>query len=757
MTDHKNEFSQEQERLAFTQAYMDQLIAAQHSGQEELKKRQEDTLARLDFKDSSLRYQEMLSHANFMKMSKDQLESLTHLRNKPYFARIDFHRKEKPDRETFYIGKTSLFDRETQLPIILDWRSPLSNVYYEGRLGDVSYVAHGETYEGNVSLKRQYEMDEGRLIDFRDIDMTTKDDLLQDSLAKNSDNRLTEIVATIQEEQNRIIRADLRKPIIVQGAAGSGKTTIALHRISYFLYTMREVFKPEEMLILAPNRLFIHYIEEVLPELGVQRSRQSTYQDFVKQVVGLTWPVVSQHQVLMEAVEQTGKNKPLQAAEYKGSKEFKNVLDRYLKHIKKTYRVTEGLTLAGFKIKSPKAINRLFYEEYSYFPYQTRVKKIKEVLRSELRRKKKEILTKMASKYDEELDKALYGMRDPDKRKKRVSFLITRKEERLEEIKKEARYAVQRCMKQYPKHQAADLYRELFDDQLFAGLTAENRDDLREVQAESIEQFKKKRWSAEDLAAILYLHSFVTGLDRDDQAKKVVIDEAQDYSFLEIYSLRRALHTDLFTIVGDLAQGIYQYRGLKNWEVLIDDIFHQAQYLTLQKTYRTTIEIMDLANEQLQKMPENLPEAEPVVRHGEKPMFVPIQVWEDRREEMITHLQAAGMKTMAIVTKTSQEAEQLDAALPVELGFVKMDEHQEMGERMIVPAYLAKGLEFDVVFLYTDEHPYTLNELDVKLLYVAMTRPLHKLYMIGSRPEDFLLEETSSSWFEKQKDTGKEK
>lgn len=172
-----DEFQYEKDRLDFTKAYMERMIAAQESGRASLKQRQDDTLENLDFQDSSLRYQEMLSHANFMKMSRDQLDNLKSLRRKPYFARIDFHRKENPEKEQFYIGKVSLFDRETQLPIILDWRSPLANVYYEGRLGEVSYEALGVRYEGEVSLKRQYQIDEGELMDYRDIDVTAKDDL----------------------------------------------------------------------------------------------------------------------------------------------------------------------------------------------------------------------------------------------------------------------------------------------------------------------------------------------------------------------------------------------------------------------------------------------------------------------------------------------------------------------------------------------------------------------------------------------------
>ena len=674
MTNQHNDFSKEIERLTFTKAYMDQLIASQQSDQESLKKRQEDTLARLDFKDSSLRYQEMLSHANFMKMSKDQLESLTHLRNKPYFARIDFHRKEKPEQEVFYIGKMSLFDRETQLPIILDWRSPLANVYYEGRLGDVSYEAHGDVYEGEVSLKRQYQIEDGELLDFRDIDMTTKDELLQDSLAQNSENRLTEIVATIQEEQNDVIRADIRKPIIVQGAAGSGKTTIALHRISYFLYTMRDIFDPEELLILAPNRLFIQYISEVLPELGVQRARQTTYEDFVKLVIGVDWPVISQHEVLMNAVEGTGEEGTLWEAGYKGSKAFKQVLNTYLQEVKKQYRITGNFTLAGFTIKSAKAINRLFYNDYSYFPYQVRVQKIKAVLQSELRRKKKQILTKMAEKYDEELDKALYGFKDPAKRKKRVSFLITRKEERLKEVEKEARTSVQRFMKNYPKHTLVELYEALFKEDVFPLLIEEDSEQLRQMRRQTRLLLKKKMWSAEDLAPLLYIQSFVSGVDRDFKAKKVVIDEAQDYSYLEIYSLRRAFQTDLFTIVGDLAQGIYRYRGLKHWQTLIDDVFQQANYLTLQKTYRTTIEIMNLANELLQLMPDRLPTSEPVVRHGDKPAFLHLSNWQEKLTTLITHAKQQGMNTFAIVTKTDVEADQVYEELPEGLGFMKMGE-----------------------------------------------------------------------------------
>ncbi|MCA0983965.1 AAA family ATPase [Halobacillus yeomjeoni] len=740
----------EKDRLSFTKAYMDQLIASQQSGQEALKKRQEDALAKLDFKDSSLRYQEMLSHANFMKMSKDQLETLIKLRNKPYFARIDFHRREKPEREMFYIGKTSLFDRETQYPIILDWRSPLANVYYEGRLGEVSYEAHGETYEGDVSLKRQYQIEEGELIDFRDIDITTKDDLLQESLSQNAENRLTEIVATIQEEQNQVIRADLRKPIIVQGAAGSGKTTIALHRISYFLYTLREIFKPEELLILAPNRLFIQYISEVLPELGVQRSKQTTFAGFVKEVTGIDWPVVSQHDVLMKVMEGENSDAPIElwTAGYKGSREFKDLLNRYIQEVKKSYRIHEDFRLAGFKIKSAKAVNRLFHKEYDYFPYEVRVQKIKAVLQSELLRKKKQILAKVAEKYDQELDKALYGLKDPAKRKIRVSFLITKKEEKLKEIKKESRSAVSRYMKQFPKVKLMEIYKQLYTEDVFNSLIDGKCEELEQLRQKTEQHLKNKKLFSEDLAALLYIQTFLTGIEKEYQAKKIVIDEAQDYTFLEIYSLRRAFQTDLFTIVGDLAQGIYRYRGLQNWQVLSDGVFRKVNYHTLQKTYRTTVEIMSLANELLSSMSEDLPKAEPVVRHGNLPTFIPKDRWKKTFLKQLEELKADGMKSFAIVTKTKKEAALVEEELQgIPTEFVQLDEQEEMNDYLILPAYLAKGLEFDVVYLFCHSYPYVQQEIDIKLLYVAMTRPLHQLFMVGNQAEDFLLDRINSDLY----------
>jgi DNA helicase-2/ATP-dependent DNA helicase PcrA len=174
---------------------------------------------------------------------------------------------------------------EDQKLIIVDWRAPIANMYYESRLGDASYQCPDGKISGTLSLKRQFSIEKGRLEEIFDIDITTNDQFLQSYLGASADNRLKDIVSTIQAEQNRVIRANMERPLIVQGVAGSGKTTIALHRIAYLIYNYGKSFVPENFMIIAPNRLFLNYISEVLPELGVERVKQTTFEDFAREVI----------------------------------------------------------------------------------------------------------------------------------------------------------------------------------------------------------------------------------------------------------------------------------------------------------------------------------------------------------------------------------------------------------------------------------------------------------------------------------------
>ncbi len=197
----------------------------------------------------------------------------------PYFARVDFKAYTEEKCEEIYIGKTNIFDDDLNIAVV-DWRAPISSIYYNGTIGKTQYTCPEGILHGDLRLKRQYNIEIGELLNYNDIDITTNDKLLQDCLNEKSDIRLKNIVSTIQAEQNKIIRASMSKPLIVQGVAGSGKTTVALHRIAYLVYNYEKSFKPDEFLIIAPNKFFLDYISNVLPDLGVDYVRQQTFEEF---------------------------------------------------------------------------------------------------------------------------------------------------------------------------------------------------------------------------------------------------------------------------------------------------------------------------------------------------------------------------------------------------------------------------------------------------------------------------------------------
>jgi DNA helicase-2/ATP-dependent DNA helicase PcrA len=749
------DFYEEIDRLRFTKKYMEMLIQARELDEESFKKSAKESLEGIDLKDSSLSYLNMLTNSSMIQRTEEEIRSLKKIYHKPYFARINYQANDKSDEEILYFGKASLFDRETQDPIIVDWRSPIANLYYDGRLGDVTYEAEGEIYEGNLSLKRQYIIEEGELKAIRDVDLTTTDELLQESLSTSSSNRLTDIVSTIQEEQNRIIRADLNKPIIVQGAAGSGKTTIALHRISYFIYTYAEYFKPEQLMILAPNNLFIDYISEVLPELGVDRILQMTFSDYVKSCISKKIKLTSPSEKLGKFIDRTYENPEMiqWISSFKGSLTMKIILDRYLEDILESIIPKKDFYLSKFKLYSAGKMRHLMQNEYTYLPYYRRLEKIKDVLQNYVRTEKKVLLKKVEDFYDEKIEKALYSTRlDPDKRKSYVTKVMDKKAELMDDILKQSRVGVQAYIRQIEKHDLIHYFDELFTDK--DQLVKYAEDILDEDQIDFFYDYqvnlrKKRQFEVEDLASLLYLQFHLFGIKKELRARNVVIDEAQDYSYFQLYALKSALETDMFTIVGDLAQGIHSYRGLNDWSIVKEDIFPRATYTTLQKSYRTTVEIMQAANDILSLLPLDLPKVEPVVRHGHKPVFY---YWNEEIEAVekikaeIQRFYSEGMKTIAVIGKTERECVKIEKLFRKhasgELRTQLLRENEEINQEdlIIVHSQLAKGLEFDVVLLFALDEVFELSEIELKLLYVAMTRPLHRLMFFGKSPSVFLLE-----------------
>ncbi|MED3575488.1 RNA polymerase recycling motor HelD [Cytobacillus praedii] len=746
------DFQHEIQRLEFTKKYIDVVIKTAETSKDQFLENMKEAFQDTDALESSMSYLSLLTNARFFEMSREELKNLKVARRKPYFARLDLLREGMEEKESLYIGKTSLYSRENQEQIIVDWRSPIANLYYEGRLGEVHYESYEESFNGYLSLKRQFMIEDGQLDEIRDIDLTTTDELLQESLSKSSSNRLTEIISTIQEEQNKIIRADLNRPIIVQGAAGSGKTTIALHRISYFIYQYKENFAPEQLMILAPSRLFIDYISEALPELGVEKVRQTTLQDYIQACINQKLNIQDDDK-LVRLLENSDRNETQIAAwvsSIKGSPVFHRILTNYITSIYEAFYPSKDFTVDKFRLFSYKKFIQLFKDDYNYLPLYRRLEKLKAVLQNDLAKKKKNMIEKIETYYDDRIERAIYRGKDPDKRRQYVSEALDKKALRLAEIKKAIRSAVSSYMKQFPKKTLIQYYHSLFNDPKLLCHWAEGQ--LTEQEAQNLCQynkriFAKKQFEREDLALLLYLQVHLFGIPKELKAKNIVIDEAQDYSFMELLSLKKALDTDMFTLVGDLAQGIHSYRGLTSWEEVVNNIFPRATYTELQKSYRTTVEIMEKANELLRLLPYSFPVVEPVVRHGESPKFIKRKNGKElvsQIEKQVTRLKKEKFKTIAVIGKTMKDCRHLYGLFKEHSQEpVKLLEEQEKipkDEMVIVPSFLAKGLEFDAVMIVCIEETFSRDsELDIKLLYVAMTRPLHRLFFYGERKEDFII------------------
>lgn len=745
MTQKHPDFEQEQERLTYTKHYMQQLL---DESKRDVKSAQENirhAMADLDYLDSSLSYMNILTNARFFEMARSQKEGLEAIQQKPYFARIHFQ-KDGEDSEMLYIGKTSLFHRETQEPIIVDWRSPVANVYYDGRLGDIEYDVREETFTGHLFSKRQYTIEKGELTSVRDIDLTTNDELLQEALSGKADVRLTEIVSTIQAEQNEIIRAHLKQPIIVQGAAGSGKTTIALHRISYFLYTMGEHFPAEKLMILAPSKLFMDYIADVLPELGVGQICQTTYTEYVLNATGIKLKLNDVNLKLAALTEQVAPDElMLWQSQMKGSLSYTMLIDaslyEYEKSISKQF---EDLYIEKYCIMRGSRLRKLFLSDFAYMPIEKRLERIKTILQSHVRQKKKELLILLNKKYEDALDKALV-IRDDAKRKAEVTKFIDERDWRIPRIEKEAKTTATAYMKRFKKANIKNMYREFVTN---GKLITEHATLWTEEQREAfLRSHSMESWEIEDLAPLYYMHAKIKGISDEWKMRVVFIDEVQDYSVFQLAALKEGLETDMFTMVGDLAQGIHSYRALTSWEPIIE-LFPRATYTTLQKSYRTTIEIMEMANSILMQMDEDLPLVEPVVRHGIDPQFHEMKTCDGNRiVSLLNEIRSRGHRSIALICKTTTEAkavaEQLEDFLPIQL----LSDHSDIDQEklLIVPSHLAKGLEFDAVIVVAFDTPFREHAIDRKLLYVAMTRPMHELHLVGPTREHFLLPAKSIS------------
>lgn len=709
--------------------------------------------------DNSEQFNELIINETLQGSMESRLKNISKSLNKPYFARVDFREDGANKLGRYYIGKMSLLNEDTEEFLIIDWRSPIANLYYEGRLGESSYKCPDGEISGKISLKRQYTIENAKLEEIFDIDITTNDDFLQAALGSNKDNRLKDIVSTIQTEQNKVIRAPMWNPLIVQGAAGGGKTTIALHRIAYLMYHYEKTLKPENFMIIAPNSFFLSYISEVLPELGVENVIQTTFEDFAFKVlgknIGKKLKLNSPHEKLSTIIENspnymnnndnTHADIITMASSFKSSLEFKSLLSRYLIYIEYHYIPKEDFKVNEFVLFTYKEIQRQFIKEYSYLPFTKRINEIKKRMLNKISYQSDKILNRIEDEYEEKLNKVRNAMDDCEERRIKIISIIDERDNLLSDIKSGLKNVVKDYISKIPKRSIYIYYKNFLGN--LDKLKGDNHDIdiINYIKDSSLENLKNNTIEIEDLSPLMDIATSIYGINEKINLRHIVIDEAQDLSLFQFYILKKIVNNNSFTILGDLCQGIYSYRGINDWNDVSTHIFDEnSTKLCLEQSYRTTIEIMNSATKVIGSLSDSrLPKAKPVIRHGEEVKIFEKNSLKEIAKEIdirIENLANSNYKSMAIICKTLDECKKLKSLIKNKknISLITGKEKNYPGGIVIIPCHLAKGLEFDVVIIANvSKEAYIKKELDVKLLYVAMTRPLHELYIysLGEKSE----------------------
>ena len=618
--------------------------------------------------------------------SKRELLRCIKARKKPYFGRIDFRATGLSEPESYYVGRVGISPNGVE-PLVIDWRAPIASVYYENALGTCTYEVKDTTenetrvHEIDLFRKRTYEIAEDKLIDFFDSDIVANDDLLTKFLAKSKKAVLGEIIGTIQKEQNAIIRMSPKTNLIVQGVAGSGKTTVAMHRISYILYNY-EQFRPVDFYIVGSNRILLDYITGVLPELDVYGVSQMTMEQLFARLLYEDW---DDKKYKIVATDPNNKE-----AYRKGEYAWFHALEAFCADYEEKVIPTETVVIEknGTVLLEKKSIEN-YRKSNSQMSVQAKINALNEWLLGKL-------------------ENELTG--------KSVSY--------TPEEKKELNRS---CKVHFGRDEWKGSLFELYEDFL--------KSQRKNGSKIFVEQGK---YDVYDLAALAYLYKRIKEIDPIREASHVIIDEAQDFGMMVYASLAYCLRGCTYTIMGDVSQNIHYGYGLNDWEELRKLILtgEYDNFGILKKSYRNTVEISEFATEILRHGNFSIYPAEPILRHGTPVSMSAYDTDEEMNRAVVSIIEnwkKEGHGTIAVICADEKETACVTQMLGREMPLADNNLETAVFDEgvMVLPVEYTKGLEFDAVLLY---HPsgekYPAEDRYVKLLYVAATRALHELAVV---------------------------
>lgn len=738
MSDFKQ--SQKEENL-YLEKTLNIIKKELHKEEESLKERFSDVIAsRKEMWEESVHFSEdfdripemnhFLSEVNRGNRDYASVERSIQRYNKmmkyPYFGRFDFIEEGFDEMEKIYIGLYSLMDSENEDILVYDWRAPISSIFYRCELGKGFYKSPVGMINGDVVLKRQYKIKNSRLKYFFDSSIRINDEILQEVLSRNASSRMRSIVETIQKEQDLIIRDTENELLIVQGVAGSGKTSIALHRIAFLLYEgLSSKLDINNIIIISPNSVFSNYISDVLPELGEENVEQITFDDIILKFLGKRFSVESrqnQLETLVTFKDEENFLTRMQSVQFKGSSTFHNILDRLIEYYEKNLIDFKDIYYDGEIIETKQETRNFFLTNKINMPIAKRLKRIENMILNKVHPLRKKRLKKIEKVVE----------------KSGNHILEIKPFSRLLAIKESKR--LMQYIRSFTEVDYMSLYKLLFNKkELFLKLSQglQLPENIDKIVDESNKSLEKGYISYEDCAALLYIKLKLEGVEEFLEIKQVVIDEAQDYYPLQYQVFKLLFRGARYTVLGDFNQTIEKY-GDKNLYDGIEEILNKRKSvkISMNKSYRSSFEI-NLFSQKLLSGERDLVSFK---RHEAEPRVIYME-----NKTLMNQAIALGInkyleqeyESIAVICKTMQEACAIEKELKMltKVTLLKDTDTETKGCALIVPAYLAKGLEFDVVIIYDACAEKYKNDFDRRLLYVACTRTLHELniYYTGEK------------------------